>query len=594
MLMAGGGRLVAIWGGLGLAAAILAPWYEREQGGLASALAHAWNSGRWWLAPPALALAACFLLGMRGTHPRRAAAIAWTAGVGLAWLAAQGFALRVGQQPGMGIGAVVVTLALLFCLTTALAARGACRGDAFVAGALGLCVLAITLFTLWPLAAMLASAFHEGGVAGFAARITSTRLWGLGCLGGAGKCGVAWNTLALALATATGCTLLGLAFALAVTRTGMPAKRLLRALTVLPIVTPPFVIGLGLILIFGRSGVVNQFLEWSLGVVPGRWIYGFPGIWLAQLFAFTPVAFLVLIGVAEGVSASVEEAAQTLRATPGRTFVAVTLPLMGPGLANAFLLSFIESIADFGNPIVLGGNFSVLSTEIYFSLVGAQLDQARAATLAFVLLAFALAAFAAQRVMLRRRSYVSMTGKGDAGRHAPLPAAARRAALAVALPWALLTAVLYAFALVGGFAENWGRDHSFTLKHFVKAFEVTAGSHGIVWAGAAWHSFGTTVMLALIAAPFTAALGLITAWLIARQPFAGRAAFEFGTLLSFAVPGTVIGVAYVLAFNVPPVEVTGTAAIIVLCFVFRNLPVGVRAGVAAMSQLDPSLDEASR
>ncbi len=589
-----GTRVVVAWSALGLAAAALAPWYEREQGGLSSALWHAWQSGRWWLLPPIAALAACLALGLREVRGTRATALACTAGAGLAWLASQGFALRVGVQPGMGMGATAVGLCLLFCLTTAVALRGACRADAFVAGVLGLAVLAIALFTLWPLVAMLASAFDDSGWRGFAARITSARLWGLGCLAGAGKCGVAWNTLALALLTASGCTLLGLAFALAVTRTGMPAKRLLRALTILPIVTPPFVIGLGLILIFGRSGVVNQFLEWSLGVAPGRWIYGFPGIWLAQLFAFTPVAFLVLIGVAEGVSPSVEEAAQTLRAAPGRTFATVTLPLMGPGLANAFLLSFIESIADFGNPVVLGGNFSVLSTEIYFSLVGAQLDQARAATLAFVLLAFALAAFAAQRSILKRRSYVSMTGKGDAGRHAPLPVAARRAAFAIALPWALLTAILYGFALVGGFAENWGRDHSFTLKHFVKAFEVTTGSHGIVWAGAAWHSFGTTVLLALIAAPFTAALGLLTAWLIARQPFAGRAAFEFGTLLSFAVPGTVIGVAYVLAFNVPPIEITGTAAIIVVCFVFRNLPVGVRAGVAAMSQVDASLDEASR
>jgi iron(III) transport system permease protein len=164
----------------------------------------------------------------------------------------------------------------------------------------------------------------------------------------------------------------------------------------------------------------------------------------------------------------------------------------------------------------------------------------------------------------------------------------------VALGWAGLTLVIYAIALLGGFAETWGRDHTLTLKHFAKAFDVTVGSHGIVWAGAAWHSFGTTVMLALIAAPITAALGQLTAWLIARQSYAGRGAFEFGTLLSFAVPGTVIGVAYVLAFNVPPLEITGTAVIIVLCFVFRNLPVGVRAGVAAMSQVDPSLDEASR
>jgi iron(III) transport system permease protein len=267
---------------------------------------------------------------------------------------------------------------------------------------------------------------------------------------------------------------------------------------------------------------------------------------------------------------------------------------MGPGLANAFLLSFIESIADFGNPVILGGNYSVLSTEIYFSIVGAQLDEARGATYSVVLLAFALGAFAAQRVALRRRSFVAVSGKGDAGLHPPLPTGARRAALSIALPWAALTFAIYALALVGGFAETWGRNYTPTLRHFVKAFEITSGPHGLIWSGAAWHSLGTTLLLAGIAAPITAALGLLTAWLIARQPFRGRGLFEFATMLSFAVPGTVIGVAYVLTFNVPPIEITGTALIIVLCFVFRNMPVGVRAGVAAMSQVDPSLDEASR
>ena len=145
------------------------------------------------------------------------------------------------------------------------------------------------------------------------------------------------------------------------------------------------------------------------------------GILVAQIFAFTPIAFLVLIGVVEGVSPSLEEAAQTLRADRWRTFVDVSLPLMRPGLANAFLISFIESIADFGNPILLGGNFGVLSTEIFFSVVGAQLDQGRAATLGIVLLGFALLAFFAQRRVLGGKAYTAVAGKGDAGLPVPLP-----------------------------------------------------------------------------------------------------------------------------------------------------------------------------
>ena len=147
--------------------------------------------------------------------------------------------------------------------------------------------------------------------------------------------------------------------------------------------------------------------------------------------------------------------------------------------------------------------------------------------------------------------------------------------------------------LFGGFVNIWGLDHTFTFKHYITAFSVSWTDGGLLWTGAAWDSFWTTISIATISAPLTAAVGLLTAYVLVRQTFAGKDLFEFGTMLSFAIPGTVIGVSYILAFNVPPIELTGTGAILVLCFVFRNMPVGVRAGVAAMSQLDKSLDEAS-
>jgi iron(III) transport system permease protein len=169
----------------------------------------------------------------------------------------------------------------------------------------------------------------------------------------------------------------------------------------------------------------------------------------------------------------------------------------------------------------------------------------------------------------------------------------RRFAYAVALPWAVLTVVIYAMALAGGFVKVWGRDWTPTLSHFTRAFALERGPDGLIFSGGAWHSLVTTIELAAIAAPITAGLGLLAAWVLSRQRFAGRTALEFALMLTFAVPGTVIGVAYILTFNLPPMELTGTAIILVACFVFRNLPVGVRSGVAAMSQLDKSLDEAA-
>ena len=621
-------RAPLAWSVAGLIAAIALPWYALQEGldsgawlssrwaseDYASGLAQIVDHGKWWLAPVLAALMACLAAAVvpatrqgRGTRLLIASTtglllfVAQALGIGLrgwtaGWLTSLFGELET-RQVGLGAGGAVVLVALLSLLSIGLALRGNFGGDAFVAGTVTTVAASIVLFTAWPILRILVQAFQDGD--GFLApallveRLATEKIWSLRCLSGGGRCGVAWNTLFLALGCGAGTTALGLAFALIVTRTSFGFKKTLRVLTVLPIVTPPFVIGLALILVFGRSGLVNQFLEWSMGIEPTRWIYGFQGVFLAQLFAFTPVAFLVLIGVVEGVSPTLEEASQTLRADRWATFATVSLPLMRPGLANAFLVGFIESIADFGNPIVLGGDYGVLSTEIYFAVVGAQLDYGRAASLALLLLVFALGAFFLQRRIVGTGSYATISGKGDSGLPTPLPDAARRAAAWVALPWAAFTLILYGFAFVGGFVKVWGRDYTPTLDHYAKAFAVEHTADGLIWTGAAWNSFWTTLKLAAIAAPLTAALGLIAAWLLVRQRFAGRGTLEFATMLSFAVPGTVIGVAYVFAFNVPPIEITGTAMIIVLCFVFRNMPVGVRAGMAAMSQIDRSLDEAS-
>ena len=266
---------------------------------------------------------------------------------------------------------------------------------------------------------------------------------------------------------------------------------------------------------------------------------------------------------------------------------------MRPGLANAFLLGFIESLADFGNPLVLGGNFDVLSTEIFFAMVGAQHDQGRAAVLAVILLAFTLVAFWAQQRWLGRKSYTTVTGKGDAGVPLRLPQAVGVLCYATALPWAALTASSTSRSSFGGLVESWGRDHTPTLRHYVHAFGVTTGDHGLVWSARPGTASGPRLQISLVAAVPTAAHRPADRLAAGAPGFRLQARFEFGTMLSFAIPGTVIGIAYVLAFNVPPIELTGTGIILVIAFIFRNMPVGVRAGIATMSQLDRSLDEAS-
>ncbi len=614
-------RPLALCATLGLLAFAFLPWYTVQDGLLslhgwgelvgsprhASALAQWLVHDQSALAWPALALVAAALLACVGATRRQGLALVVLAlgALGtMALLAWGGAAAPLEASPqadgvpalALGWGALAVALALLLLLAFGCARLGAFRGDLFVAAAVVLSAALLALLVAFPVLRTLLSAFWDaqGDWQGAHAwrTLADARVWGLDCLGAGHRCGVAWNTLALATATALGTTVLGCLLALLEDRSDSRWRVAVRWLAPLPIITPPFVVGLGLILLFGRSGLVNQFLEWAFDVPAGRWFYGFFGVWLAQMFAFTPIAYLIVRGVVQGVSPSLEVAAQTLRADRWATFRTVTLPLMGPGLANAFLVGFIESMADFGNPIVVGGSYSVLSTEIYFAIVGAQFDQSRAAVLAWVLTLFALGVFALQRGALGRRQYTTLTGKGDAGLKAALPTGLRRLARAVVAPWLLFTLVVYVFAFSGGFVQTWGRNFTPTLAHFRTAFGLD-WTDGWQWVGVAWPSFFTTVSLAALAAPLTAGLGLLIAWLLSRVQFRGQGVFEFSALLAFAIPGTVLGVSYVLAFNGAPIELTGTGLIIVLCFAFRNLPVAVRAGSAAFSQLDKSLDEAA-
>ena len=619
-------RWVRAWIALGFAAYLLLPWYAIQdstwyeavpqvfgQGEGANGLMQAATQGRVWLF---VGLAGLLLCAVGAWLPAGRTQGRWLlAGglIGALGLAATGFTIgargwsvavlnaQFGElavnQFGLGAGGFVALTALVLLAAFGIARLGLFKGDLFVSAAVVGCGVLMALFIAYPVSKALSGAFFDEdgqwSAAAFFARVFTERIWGLGCLAGGVRCGVAWNTLVLALLTAAGTTFLGTLMALMAERGSKRGQGALRVLALLPIITPPFVVGLGLILLFGRAGIVNQVLESAFGIEPTRWFYGMPGVLVAQLFAFTPIAFMIMRGVVQGIAPSLEEAAQMLRADRRRAFFTITLPLLKPGLANAFLVGFIESIADFGNPIVVGGQYTVLSTDIFFAIVGAQYDQGRAASLAWVLTLFALGVFALQRALLGGRSYTTVSGKGDAGIAMPLPDGVRRIIHGIALPWVLFTVVVYLFAFAGGFVQTWGRDYTPTLRHFATAFSLEWGQFGIVWSGTAWNSLWTTLKLAGISAPITAAVGLLIAWLLARNQFRGQGAFEFAALLAFAIPGTVLGVSYILAFNVPPLELTGTGLIIVLCFMFRNLPVGVRAGTAAFKQLDRSLDEAS-
>lgn len=596
------GVLAAPWHGLENGAADLAAW---PSGAAAPLVALLFGGDRWWLWPAVLLALAPAPALLAGRVPARL--LAWCGAAAVALVFVQGYAigLRGGALPLFGVlapqaalgwGGTLFLAGAVGLLAAGLAAQGRFGGDAFIAflvtGSAGL----LLLFVFLPLATILAAAVMEDGhfsPGALAQRLSAPEAWSTACVTSHQGCGVVWNTLALACLTAVISTLLGLVFALLAARGNVRAQPAFRAMTILPLITPPFVVSLALIVLFGRTGLVTTALwEW-FGIPRSRWIYGLPGVLLAQVLAQAPIAFVLLEGAVRAIGPSLEEAASTMGARRFTVFRTVTWPLLRPAIAACLLLAFVESLADFGNPLVLGGDFDVLSTRIFFAIAGARHDPGRAAALALLLLALTFGAFALQALWLGRRRYTTVTGKGDSGVPAPLPRGLKLACGALAWPWMAFTAAVYGIILVGGFVRDIGRgDMEFTWRHFLTGFEVE-WLNGPAFRGSAWDSLFTTIEVAAISAPLTAGLGVLLAWLLARQAFPGRRTLEFMTMLSFAIPGTVVGVSYIMAFNEPPVELTGTALILIICFVFRNLPVGVRGGIAALAQIDKSLDEAS-
>ncbi|MDR7523779.1 MAG: iron ABC transporter permease [Armatimonadota bacterium] len=388
--------------------------------------------------------------------------------------------------------------------------------------------------------------------------------------------GAVRNSVLLAAVVGVISTGLGFLFALLAERSRLPTRRLFGPVSILPIITPPFVLGLAVIYLFGRRGfVTHQVLGLSTTV-----FFGPLGVALAQVLAYTPIAFLILQGVVRALDVALEEAAETLGADRWHTLRTVIWPLARPGLANAFLLVAIESLADFGNPIIVGGGQPYLATEVFFSLVG-RYNPNEAAVFGLALLAMTLTIFLLQYWWIGRASYVTVTGRPSQGLVRPLPPALDYGVTAIFVVWVLVIVALYGSVAVGSVTKLWGFDYTFTLYNWEKLSPT------------GWQVFRNTLTLASIAAIPSTVVGFLIGYLVTRYAFPGRGALEFSSMLSFATPGTVMGIGYILAFNQGPLLLTGTELIIILAFVFRNMPVALRAGVAAVLQIDRSLEEAS-
>jgi iron(III) transport system permease protein len=446
------------------------------------------------------------------------------------------------------------------------------RDPAVAATVLALWAL-LALFVVYPLATLVARVFTDHGeltTAGIAAILTDRH-----------QIRAFWNSLLLAFIVGIGGTLVGFLFAFTAARGQLPRWLLtvVDASVLLPLVSPPFTTAIAMIFSFGPRGLVTYELLGLKGVT----VYGLTSTAFSEVLTYFPIAYLTLRPLLAAIDSNVEGMALSLGASRWRVFRTVTLPLTVPGLANSFLLLFAASLADFATPLILAGNqYPVLPTQAYLQITGL-FDLRGGAVLSFMLLFPALAVFLLQRYWVSRRYYVTVTGKG-AG-ESPFDSVApgvRFALLAACALVALVIVYFYALLLYASLVVALGANHALTLAHYKVIF--TEGLKAI----------RDTLVIAGFAMPLGGLYGVLLGYLVTRKSFAGRRTMELTSMINYALPGTIVGIAYLIAFNDPPIELTGTALLIVACYVFRYGPTGIRATVALLQQIDKSLEEASQ
>ena len=452
------------------------------------------------------------------------------------------------------------------------------RLDPVSRGILAAILIIITLLVLVPLWSILREAFSESGwrVIGRITEPTNLRIIG--------------NTVLLGIVVGAAGTVLGFLLAFAQVRLEFRGKRLLHLLALLPVVSPPFALASASITLFGRGGVISNGL---LGIQPD--IYGLPGLSFILTMSFFPFSYMNFLGMMRHLDPSLDEASSNLGGNQWQTFWRVTLPMLRPGFAASFLLLFVEAIADLANPLVMGGNFTVLSTRAYIAING-EFNTGAASAYSLILLAPALLVFLVQQYWVSRKTVTTVTGK-PAGRVRLNGAAPGRVPpLAFVYAVGALIIVLYGTVILGGFLKNLGVNNSFTWANYAYVF-TGIGSDAIL----------TTTTLAVIATPIASLLGMLVAWMVVRKLQRGSGLLDFLGMLGLAVPGTVLGIGYAVAYN-KPIQIAGVQVLpalagglavfggamgIVMVYITRSLPTSVRAGVSALHQISPEIDEAS-
>ena len=389
------------------------------------------------------------------------------------------------------------------------------------------------------------------------------------------------NTLLLGFITGSIATLVGFVFAYVDMYTKTKFSPMFRVISVLPIVSPPFVLSLSAIMLFGKRGLITRHL---LGMMDAN-VNGLHGIVLVQVLTFFPVCYLMLKGLLLNIDPSLEESARDMGASRWRVFTTVTFPLLLPGIGNAFLVTFIEAVADFANPQMIGGNYRTLAEMIYneYALQG---DPRIPAAMSVVMLLITIILFSLEKYWLERKSVATLSGKASRMRQ---PIEDKSVVIPLVIFCMLISIFvigMYALIPLGAMFKQWGRNFTLVPTYFNNIF-----NRGM-------QPFWDSLKLSMIAAVITAFISTIIAYLVVKRKFFGKGFMEFVTMFAMAVPGTVLGIAllrgYITGiFNSGHMVLAGTGTILVIAFVVRSLPVGTRSGVAALRQIDNSIEESA-
>ena len=469
--------------------------------------------------------------------------------------------------------------------------------DPIMVGTIAVLIAFLTLFILYPLAILLVDSFYgeSGLTVDIFRRILAMPTFRTAIT----------NTLKVGFLVGILSTFAGLLFAYVevYVRVGRLAGGLFQMVSLLPVVSPPFVLSLSMIMLFGKSGLVTRFL---LGIYDNS-VYGFWGIVVVQTLTFFPVCYMMLKGLLKNIDPSLEEAARDMGASRWKVFASVTFPLLLPGLGNAFLVTFIESIADFANPMIIGGSYDTLATTIYLQITGAY-DKQGAAAMAVVLLCITLVMFTVQKYYLESKTAATLTGKASRSRALIEDRSVTVPLTILCSAAALFVIVMYICVPIGAMFPAWGYQFTpLTFKWFAQVFTRYKGL----------QAFRDSFLLSLIAAPITALLSMVISYLVVKRKFKAKGFIEAVSMLAMAVPGTVLGVGYIRGYsgglfhsaswpvfasggalhNLFPKgllgSLYGSAAILIVVFVVRSLPTGTRSGISALRQIDKSIEESA-